>query len=126
MASLNISKFVMDDGTEIAIKDELYASIKKEKEKEALTWLDDNGLGDIIKHDITLSFARGEHEEAERIKGVLKKNGQDNYDEKASVHPQTLKATFKDLRNKGEDIPEELFNWYETPLAKVKLSKGEK
>ena len=126
MASLNISKFVMDDGTEIAIKDELYASIKKEKEKEALTWLDDNGLGDIIKPDITLSFARGEHEEAERIKGVLKENGQDNYDEKASVHPQTLKATFKDLRNKGEDIPEELFNWYETPLAKVKLSKGEK
>ena len=56
----------------------------------------------------------------------MKENGQNNYDEKASVHPQTLKATFKDLRNKGEDIPEDLFNWYETPLAKVKLSKGEK
>lgn len=126
MASLNISKFVMDDGTEIAIKDELFASIKEDKRIQALQWLDDNGLGDIIKHDITISFARGEHEEAERIKGVLKDNGQNSYDEKASVHPQTLKATFKDLRNKGEDIPEELFNWYETPLAKVKLSKGEK
>ena len=49
-----------------------------------------------------------------------------SYLEKATVHPQTLKATFKDLRNKGEEIPDGLFNWYETPLAKVKLSKGEK
>ena len=126
MMSLNISKFVMDDGTEIAIKDELYASINESKRKEALEWLDNNGLGDIIKHDITISFARGEHEEAERIKGVLQDNGQDSYLEKATVHPQTLKATFKDLRNKGEEIPDGLFNWYETPLAKVKLSKGEK
>jgi len=126
MASLNISKFIMDDGTEIAIKDELYASVKEDKRTEALEWLDSQGLGDIIKHDITLSFARGEHEEAERIKDVLENNGQNSYLEKATVHPQTLKATFKDLRNKGEDIPEELFNWYETPLAKVKLSKGEK
>jgi len=126
MMSLNISKFVMDDGTEIAVKDELYASINESKRKEALEWLDSNGLGDIIKHDITISFARGEHEEAERIKGVLQDNGQDSYLEKATVHPQTLKATFKDLRNKGEEIPDGLFNWYETPLAKVKLSKGEK
>ena len=126
MTSLNISKFVMDDGTEIAVKDELYASINESKRKEALEWLDGNGLGDIIKHDITISFARGEHEEAERIKGVLQDNGQDSYLEKATVHPQTLKATFKDLRNKGEEIPDGLFNWYETPLAKVKLSKGEK
>jgi hypothetical protein len=126
MMSLNISKFVMDDGTEIAVKDELYASINESKRKEALEWLDNNGLGDIIKHDITISFARGEHEEAERIKGVLQDNGQDGYLEKATVHPQTLKATFKDLRNKGEEIPDGLFNWYETPLAKVKLSKGEK
>jgi|TARA_Y100000114_G_scaffold36271_2_gene31779 hypothetical protein len=126
MMSLNISKFVMDDGTEIAVKDELYASINESKRKEALEWLDNNGLGDIIKHDITISFARGEHEEAERIKGVLQDNGQDSYLEKATVHPQTLKATFKDLRNKGEEIPDGLFNWYETPLAKVKLSKGEK
>ena len=29
MMSLNISKFVMDDGTEIAVKDELYASINR-------------------------------------------------------------------------------------------------
>jgi len=126
MMSLNISKFVMDDGTEIAVKDELYASINESKRKEALEWLDNNGLGDIIKHDITISFARGEHEEAESIKGVLQDNGQDSYLEKATVHPQTLKATFKDLRNKGEEIPDGLFNWYETPLAKVKLSKGEK
>ena len=89
MASLNISKFIMDDGTEIAIKDELYASVKEDKRTEALEWLDSQGLGDIIKHDITLSFARGEHEEAERIKDVLENNGQNSYLEKATVHPQT-------------------------------------
>ena len=46
-------------------------------------------------------------------------------DEKSTVHPQTLKATVKEMVQSGQNLPEEFFSVYEAKVANVKLSKGE-
>ena len=125
MNSLNMDQFKLTDGTVISVKDDVFASIKADKNVEALQWLDDNGLGDIIKHKISVSFNRGEHEDAEKFKDMFDKSFKQELDEKSTVHPQTLKATVKERVNTGQTLPDNLFNVYEAKIANVKIPKGE-
>jgi hypothetical protein len=125
MSSLHMDQFKLTDGTVIMVKDDVFASIKKDKQVEALQWLDDNGLGDIIKHKISISFNRGEHEDAEKFKKQFGESFKQDMDEKSTVHPQTLKATVKEMVQSGQNLPEEFFSVYEAKVANVKLSKGE-
>tara|TARA_R110000824_G_scaffold7807_3_gene35256 strand:- start:9963 stop:10544 length:582 start_codon:yes stop_codon:yes gene_type:complete len=125
MSSLNMDQFKLTDGTVISIKDDVFASIKSDKNVEALQWLDDNGLGDIIKHKISVSFNRGEHEDAEKFKEFFGKSFKQELDEKSTVHPQTLKATAKEMVHSGQNLPDTLFNVYEAKIANVKIPKGE-
>ena len=46
-------------------------------------------------------------------------------DEKSTVHPQTLKATVKEMVHSGQTLPDNLFNVYEAKIANVKIPKGE-
>jgi|TARA_R110000824_G_scaffold152838_5_gene324223 hypothetical protein len=125
MSSLNMDQFKLTDGTVIAIKDDVFTSIKADKNIEALQWLDDNGLGDIIKHKISISFNRGDHEDAEKFKEMFNGSFKQELDEKSTVHPQTLKATVKEMVNNGQTLPDTLFNVYEAKIANVKIPKGE-
>jgi len=126
MTSLNMNQFKLTDGTLIAIKDDVFASIKSDKNIEALQWLDDNGLGDIIKHKISISFNRGEHDDAEKFKEMFGQSFKQELDEKSTVHPQTLKATAKEMVNSGQNLPDDFFSVYEAKVANVKIPKGEK
>ena len=125
MSSLNMDQFKLTDGTVISVKDDVFASIKSDKNVEALQWLDDNGLGDIIKHKISVSFNRGEHEDAEKFKEMFDQSFKQELDEKSTVHPQTLKATVKEMVHGGQTLPDNLFNVYEAKIANVKIPKGE-
>ena len=125
MSSLNMDQFKLTDGTVISVKDDVFASIKSDKNVEALQWLDDNGLGDIIKHKISVSFNRGEHEDAEKFKDMFDKSFKQELDEKSTVHPQTLKATVKEMVHGGHTLHDNLFNVYEAKIANVKIPKGE-
>ena len=125
MSSLNMDQFKLTDGTVISIKDDVFTSIKADKNVEALQWLDDNGLGDIIKHKISISFNRGDHEDAEKFKEMFNGSFKQELDEKSTVHPQTLKATVKEMVNNGQTLPDTLFNVYEAKIANVKIPKGE-
>ena len=126
MNSLNMDQFKLTDGTVISVKDDVFASIKADKNVEALQWLDDNGLGDIIKHKISISFNRGEHDDAEKFKEMFGQSFKQELDEKSTVHPQTLKATAKEMVNSGQNLPDDFFSVYEAKVANVKIPKGEK
>ena len=60
MTEMNISKFSLEDGAGVEVKPVYGASIPKAKEEEAFNWLRNNGLGDVIKNMITVSFGRNE------------------------------------------------------------------
>ena len=125
MASCNgMTRFDLEDGSQISVKDDLFCSIPEEKRAGALKWLEENGHSGLIKHDVKVSFAKGEYDEADKLIEVLNKNFKDiPYDERSTVHAGTLKTFAKERYSLGETLPEEYFSVYEASVAKVKLGK---
>lgn len=109
MVSVGMSEFKLANGSKITIKDDIFASIRKDYTESAVSWLDSNGLGDIVKDKININFGRGESEEARKVIEFCKANGYDA-GETLSVHPQTLKATIKEQMSRGVQFPEEFFS----------------
>jgi len=125
MASCNgMTRFDLEDGSQISVKDDLFCSIPENKRAGALKWLEENGHSGLIKHDVKVSFAKGEYDEADKLIEVLNKNFKDiPYDERSTVHAGTLKTFAKERYSLGETLPEEYFSVYEASIAKVKLGK---
>ena len=59
------------DGATVTLKPFVSASIPSDRRQEAYTWLRENGLDDIIKNDVILSFSRGEDNVAGSLMGEL-------------------------------------------------------
>jgi uncharacterized protein YfcZ (UPF0381/DUF406 family) len=64
MDDMQITKLKLKDGEQVEIKKIYGASIPKDQQGAAFTWLRNNGLGDVIKNDITVTFGRGEDNKA--------------------------------------------------------------
>ena len=64
MQEMNISTLKLADGSSVEVKPVYGASITSAKKEEAYTWLRENGLGDLIKNEITVSFGRNEDNKA--------------------------------------------------------------
>jgi hypothetical protein len=109
MASVGMSEFKLTDGSKITIKEDIYASIRAEKIPNAMEWLTEKGLGDIIKDEIKVNFGRGESERANELIELCKEHGFEAQ-EKMTVHPMTLKATIKEQMAKGVQFPDEFFS----------------
>ena len=119
-----MTRFDLKDGSQIKVKDDIFCSIPLDKKADALKWLEENGHAGLIKHDVKVSFAKGEYDQADKLVEVLNKNFKNiPYDENSTVHSQTLKAFAKDQYKLGETLPENLFNVYEASIAKVTLGK---
>ena len=56
MDDMQITKLKLKDGEQVEIKKIYGASIPKDQQEAAFTWLRNNGLGDIIKNDITVTL----------------------------------------------------------------------
>jgi hypothetical protein len=91
MKEMNITKLKLSDGESVEVGKFYSASIPAEKQDEAFTWLRNNGLGDIIKNDITVTFGRGEDNKAAQYAVLARGQGFEPV-QKIGVHSQTLKA----------------------------------
>jgi hypothetical protein len=109
MAAIGMKKFTLSTGYSITIKEDVFASIRKDFIDNAVSWLDANGLGDIVKDEVKVNFGRGEMIQSEKLMNHCKNMGW-NASEKMSVHPMTLKATVKEQLAKGIQFPEEFFS----------------
>lgn len=112
MTSVGMVEFVMEDGYKVKVKDDVSAGIRAGMAESATEWLDKQGLGDIIKDDVIISFGKGERQQATDLMLRLLGDGL-NATEKLNVHSQTLKATVKEQLEKGIEFPTELFNVYQ-------------
>ena len=108
MEDMNLSSLTLKDGSEVSIKKIYSATIKADKKAEAYQWLRNNGLGDIIKNDITVTFGQGEENKALAYATLAKGQGFEPA-QKEAVHAMTLKVTMEDWKNKGNEVPEDLF-----------------
>jgi len=118
MTEMNISKFSLADGAGVEVKPVYGASIPKAKEEEAFNWLRNNGLGDIIKNMITVSFGRNEDNKAASFADLAQGQGYQPT-QKLKVEPMTLKALVRERTEKGLEMPTDLFNVFAGNRTKI-------
>lgn len=122
MKEVGLRTFELDDGTEIGTKEEIFIGMPEQNKGACLSWLRDNGFGDLIKNEIKISFGMGDDVEATKLRDRLVSEGA-AFDEKITVPFQTLKAWAREQDRKGNVIPENLFSVHRVSVAKLKAPK---
>src|SRR5210317_146522 len=119
MEKMNLSTLKLKDGSELAVKKVYSATIKADKKAEAIQWLRDNGLGDIVKNNISVAFGQGEENKAMAYATLAKESGYEP-SQSEKVEPQTIRVNREDGKNKENEVPENLFLVFEGNQTKVK------
>jgi len=119
LRELGVSEFKLADGTSMSIQQYYSARITPENRDVCFHWLENNGLGDIIKNTVSANFGRGEDGAAEDLMTQLEEDGH-SLVQKKWVEPMTLKAVVREQVEKGNDLPLETFNVYIGQKIKVK------
>ena len=122
MDEMQITKLKLKDGEAVEIKKVYGASIPKDQQEAAFTWLRNNGLGDIIKNDITVTFGRGEDNKASEYANLAQGQGYEPV-QKIGVHPQTLKAVVRERLESGREMPTDIFKTYAGNSTKITRRK---
>lgn len=127
MASAGVSEFKTKAGVKVKIHDFVRGSLPKEEgeRKKALTWIEDQGAGDLIKDRVSIEFGRKEHNFAIEVRSILARAGVE-FESKMDVHPQTLAAFARERLSNGESLPLDLLGLYAGRAAKVTVPKGDK
>jgi hypothetical protein len=107
------------DGMTVERKMIVAASIPAANKDQAFDWLRSNGLDDVIKNDITVSFGKGEDNLAGDAVGILRDRGFDPKT-KTHVHPSTLKAFVKERITDGKPIDLDMFGAFISNTAVIK------
>ena len=119
MEDMNLASLKLKDGSELTVKKIFSATLKADKKAEGITWLRDNGLGDIVKNNITVTFGQGEDNKAVEYAGLARERGYEpTQDEK--VHHASLTVVMKDYKEKGNEIPSDLFSTFDGSHTKLK------
>ena len=109
MAEMGLSHLKLMDGSSVDVKPNYSANITIANRDAAFKWLRDNGLGDIIKNEISVSFGRNEDNKAADYAVLAQERGFQPT-QKLKVEPMTLKALVRERIEAGKDMPTELFN----------------
>ena len=118
MQEMHITKLKLKDGESVEVKPFYSASITPENQEKAFEWLRNNGLGDIIKNDITVTFGRGEDNKAAQYAVLARGQGFEPV-QKVGVHAQTLKAVVRERIESGQDMPSDLFKTFAGNQTKI-------
>jgi hypothetical protein len=118
MEEMNIKKLKLKDGEQIEVSNFYSASIVDQD--AAFNWLRENGRGDIIKNDITVTFGRGEDNKAAEYAVLAKGQGYEPV-QKVGVHPQTLKGVVRECHESGIKLPD-CFKTYVGNRTNIKRS----
>ena len=109
MAEMGLSHLKLMDGSSVDVKPNYSANITIANREAAFKWLRDNGLGDIIKNEILVSFGRNEDNKAADYAALAQERGFQPT-QKLKVEPMTLKALVRERIEAGKEMPTELFN----------------
>lgn len=123
MQTLGIETFTTKTGLKITVKEDVRASILKEKKEHALAWLRDNNHGALIKRVLKMTFGMGEDGEAQQALDLLAGY---EVDDDAGVHPATLAKFVRETLEVGQEVPEELFSIHKQRVAKIQVAGSKK
>ena len=111
LSEMGLSFLKLQDGSSVEVKTNYSATITQANKEAAFNWLRENGLGDIIKNEISVSFGRNEDNKAADYANLAKGQGFEPQ-QKLKVEPMTLKALVRERMEAGKEMPTELFNIY--------------
>ena len=109
LGEMGLASLKLADGSAVEVKPYYAANISIKNREAAYNWLRENGLGDIIKNDITVSFGRNEDNKAAEYANLAQSQGYQPT-QKLKVEPMTLKALVRERIEKGVDMPMDIFN----------------
>ena len=109
MSEMGLAELKLIDGSMVTVKPNYSASITVANREAAFNWLRNNGLGDIIKNEISVSFGRNEDNKAADYASLAQERGYQPT-QKLKVEPMTLKALVRERIEAGKEMPTELFN----------------
>ena len=122
MAEMGLSHLKLVDGSSVDVKPNYSASITIANKEAAFGWLRNNGLGDIIKNEISVSFGRNEDNKAADYAVLAESQGYQPQ-QKLKVEPMTLKALYRERVESNQDLPSEHFNLFKGNKTKITRSK---
>ena len=109
LSEMGLSQLKLADGSSVDVRPFYSANISVQNKDKAYSWLRTNGLGDIIKNDISVSFGRNEDNKAAKYAELAKSHGFQPT-QKLKVEPMTLKALVRERIEAGKEMPTEIFN----------------
>jgi len=120
LAEQGLSEIKLSDGSKVSVKKEFRATIPKDdaRRESCLQWLRDQGLGDIIKNNVTVSFGKGEDDKAEQLLNLAADNGF-RPQQKSDVAWNTLTALYQERVQSGLDMPSESFSLWIKDKTKI-------
>ena len=118
LAEQGLSSLKLADGSAVEVKKVYNCTISNDTIDSAYTWLRENGLGDIIKNEVSVQFGKGEDNKAQLLLDLAVSNGYEPQ-QKTKVEPMTLKALFRERVEAGLDMPSESFSVFVKDQTKI-------
>jgi len=122
MSEMGLSHLKLIDGSTVDVKPNYSANISVANRDAAFQWLRENGLGDIIKNEISVSFGRNEDNKAADYAALAEERGFQPT-QKLKVEPMTLKALVRERLEAGKTMPTEIFNVFVGNKTTIKRNK---
>ena len=122
MSEMGLAELKLQDGSHLKVATSYRATITEANKEAAFTWLRNNGLGDIIKNEISVSFGRNEDNKAADYAALAQERGYQPT-QKLKVEPMTLKALVRERLEAGKTMPTEIFNVFVGNKTTIKRNK---
>ena len=122
MSEMGLSELKLQDGSHLKVSTSYRATITEANKEAAFNWLRENGLGDIIKNEISVSFGRNEDNKAADYAELAKGQGFQPT-QKMKVEPMTLKALVRERIEAGKEMPTEIFGVFSENKTTIKRNK---
>ena len=119
LSEMGLSELRLQDGSSIKVSTSYRAHISVANKEAAFNWLRKNGLGDIIKNEISVSFGRNEDNKAADYAELAKGQGFQPT-QKLKVEPMTLKALVRERIEAGKEMPTEIFGVFTENKTTIK------
>ena len=120
LAEQGLSEIKLADGSKVSVKQEFRATLPKDEVRRdaAYQWLRDQGLGDIIKNNVSVTFGKGEDDKAQSLIDLAVANGYEP-SQKSDVAWNTLSALYEERVKAGLDMPSDVFSLWIKDKTKI-------
>ncbi len=125
LEDLGMTSFETTGGLTMEVKVKIIAGLSEKNRVAGIKWLEDNGLGKLVKRKVTILAPKGEPEKAEDLVTRARADGLE-IDDEESVHNTSLAAALREKMEDGEEVPLELMGVLRLRTTKVSYKKSHK